>query len=112
MPDQIPERVKTQRAAKLINIGRESAKSFAQNWIGLTLDVLAETRVAVGNDEKTSCAKMLSCEGAMVLKGFSDNYIEVHFLGRSGVTGKIVPVRILDVDDLGRAIGEMEKICS
>jgi len=112
MPDQIPERAKTQRAAKLINIGRESAKSFAQNWIGRTLDVLAETTVAVGKDEKTSCAKMLPCEGAMVLKGFSDNYIEVHFLGRSGVTGKIVPVRILDVDDLGRAIGEMEKICS
>ena len=43
----------------------------------------------------------------MQVTGFADNYIEVRFPGEARLVGEIVRVRIVGVDQDGRAVGEV-----
>jgi len=61
-PDQVPERVKKERAAVLRSIGREKRNRFASRFVGRELSVLVESK----RDRETG-----------KWKGFSENYIPV-----------------------------------
>ncbi len=111
LPNQVPEAVKKERAMILAEIGRECARTFAQQWIGATLPVLAENRLSICHCAEFA-EEVLMNKGLVLLRGFTDNYIEVTFAGRPSSAGTVVSVRITDVEDSGRAVGTAEESTS
>lgn len=79
-PDQVPERVKLERAQRLRRLGEELSLRVRQRYIRRHLEVLVEERGADG-----------------LWRGWSENYIEVRILpsrSREPKRGEILPVRI------------------
>lgn len=79
-PDQLPERVKLERAQRLRRLGEELSLRVRQRYICRHLEVLVEERGADG-----------------LWRGWSENYIEVRILpsrSRELQAGEILPVRI------------------
>lgn len=93
MDGRISPEVKRRRAANLIELGKKAMRRFAESMVGQTLDVLVERRAARSNR----------------LVGFTDNYIEVVFTGDAALAGRIVPVRIVGVDQDGTVLGLAQK---
>jgi threonylcarbamoyladenosine tRNA methylthiotransferase MtaB len=91
MPGQVPSEVKKQRAENLIELGKNAMRRFAESLVGETLQVLVENRAGRPNH----------------LTGFTDNYVEVSFSGDAALAGRIVPVRIVGVDQDG-CVGSRE----
>jgi len=91
MAGQLPAEVKKRRAENLIELGKIAMRRFAESMIGTTVDVLVESRSKRTNH----------------LTGFTDNYIEVSFAGDSALAGRIVPVRIVGIDQDG-VVGSRE----
>jgi len=85
MDDRISPEVKRRRAENLIELGKNAMRRFAESMVGQTLDVLVERRAARSKR----------------LIGFTDNYIEVSFASDAALAGRIVPVRIVGVDQDG-----------
>ncbi|MDH7601462.1 MAG: tRNA (N(6)-L-threonylcarbamoyladenosine(37)-C(2))-methylthiotransferase MtaB [Armatimonadota bacterium] len=107
MPNQVPEALKKERAEILSTIGLECARAFAQSWIGQTLPVLAEHRV---RGSRLPTADNISAKTDLVLlRGFTDNYIEVTFPGELSLAGSVAGVTITGVDENGRAVGRAEE---
>ncbi|MDH7505159.1 MAG: tRNA (N(6)-L-threonylcarbamoyladenosine(37)-C(2))-methylthiotransferase MtaB [Candidatus Acetothermia bacterium] len=91
-PEQVPERIKLERAARLRRLGEELSLRVKQRYIGQRLKVLVEERGADG-----------------LWRGWAENYIEVGILPRGGrelEAGEIVPVRIRKVA-ADRLLGEV-----
>ncbi len=82
MTGQVSSEVKKRRAEKLIELGKIAMRRFAKSMIGQTVDVLVENRSKQTN----------------YLTGFTDNYIEVSFAGDAALSGQIVPVTIVGLD--------------
>ncbi|MBI2844401.1 MAG: tRNA (N(6)-L-threonylcarbamoyladenosine(37)-C(2))-methylthiotransferase MtaB [Armatimonadetes bacterium] len=74
--DRVPEAEKSRRSELMIELGTELADRFAGRLVGQTVDVLAEPK-----------------RGEFI-SGFTDNYVEVRFLGGESLRGRIVPVRV------------------
>lgn len=91
MQNQIDSEIKKQRAATLIELGKNAMRRFTLSQVGQTLDVLVETRDAASKN----------------LTGFADNYVEVRTPGDAALKGKIIAVRITGVDQDGAAEGEI-----
>ncbi len=85
MGGQVSSEVRKRRAENLIELGKIAMRRFAESMVGQTLDVLVERRAKRTNH----------------LTGFTDNYIEVSFAGDGALTGRVVPVRIVGVDQDG-----------
>ncbi|OPX25236.1 MAG: tRNA (N(6)-L-threonylcarbamoyladenosine(37)-C(2))-methylthiotransferase MtaB [Candidatus Latescibacteria bacterium 4484_107] len=79
MKNQVPEKVKKERAAVLRKIGETKRLAFAEQFVGQTLPVLFEGR----RDRKTG-----------LLTGLSDNYIRIMAEGGDAWMGRIVDVRL------------------
>jgi threonylcarbamoyladenosine tRNA methylthiotransferase MtaB len=92
MKNQVPERVKKERAALLRGIGEAKRRAFAEQFVGQTLPVLFEGR----RDRKTG-----------LLTGLSDNYIRIMAEGEDAWMGRIIDVRLKGVVN-GQMRGRIE----
>ncbi|MCW5206350.1 tRNA (N(6)-L-threonylcarbamoyladenosine(37)-C(2))-methylthiotransferase MtaB [Desulfobulbus sp. F5] len=89
-PDHVPAAVKEERVARLRNLDQAKRAAFSQRHLGTEQQVLVE--------RKGPKAKLL--------KGFTENYISVHFRGTANRAGTVVPVRLSEIKD-GVVLGEL-----
>ena len=89
MADNVDRAVIKNRYMKMSAIAIEAAYEYKRSFLGRELKVLAETK----RDSKTG-----------LLKGYSDNYIQVLFAGPDDLMRKIVPVKVVGFDS-GKAMG-------
>lgn len=99
MPDQVPEKVKNERSARLIKVTDEMNLKAAESFIGKTVPVLIEEK------EKTPKGVSLQC-------GFTPQYIRAGAPSSSNLINTIQNVRITGISrtENGRVmIGKIEK---
>lgn len=89
LPDDVSEEDKKRRHAELQAVVEESNRQFTERYLGETVPVLVEFP-----------------EGG-VLTGYTPNYIKVRFSGPTALYGQLVPVRLLQVEADGGALGEL-----
>jgi threonylcarbamoyladenosine tRNA methylthiotransferase MtaB len=81
MPDQIPEEIKHQRVAKLLELNQELTLAYAKKFVGDVLEVIPERPFK----EDPSSG---------LLMGYSDNYLNLVFPGNEEMIGKVCKVRL------------------
>jgi threonylcarbamoyladenosine tRNA methylthiotransferase MtaB len=81
MPEQVPERVKSERSKVIRQIGQENKRRYRSSLIGKTEQVLVE---------KTG-------EGSA--KGYGEHYVPISFDTGRAETNKIYPVRITGIEE-------------
>ena len=79
LPDQIPEKVKAERSAKLLALDRINRRAFAESFLGTGREVLLETML----EEK---------DGKTVWTGLTPEYLRLKLGLEEGQPGMIVPV--------------------
>ena len=79
MPEQIPNRVKSERSQKLIALSEQMTESFLEQFVNQEIEVLYEREI-----EKN------------VYEGHTTNYIKVHTQSDKDITNCIVKTRIID----------------
>ncbi len=90
MKGEVPKAVKDRRVAELRALGEEKRRIFHARQLGAVRPVLVEGK----RDDKG------------LVKGFTDNYIPVHFPGEDHLINCLVEVRLLRLDG-AQAIGEV-----
>jgi threonylcarbamoyladenosine tRNA methylthiotransferase MtaB len=86
MPDQVGDRVKKERAQRMLQLARDCRHGFCQRLIGQTMPVLWEKEVDTG-------------EG--IYSGLTDNYVRVFAHSANLLSGKIAPVRLAGFHEQG-----------
>ena len=81
MPDQVPERLKTERSGIIRRIGDENKRRYRASLIGKTEQVLVE---------KTSGGHA---------RGYGDHYVPISFASGNAEKSRIYPVRIKGIRD-------------
>ena len=84
MPEQVPQPVKEERVAELTALGREKRQAFYRRQLGSRHRVLVE-----GGKNQFK-----------LMKGFTENYVPVHFQATASLENEIVEVEIERVEDL------------
>jgi threonylcarbamoyladenosine tRNA methylthiotransferase MtaB len=81
-PDQVPERIKIERARWLRELGERLSRMAKERYIGQRLQVLAEEKATDGR-----------------WRGWSENYIKVHIapLSRELHPGEVAPVEVQEL---------------
>jgi threonylcarbamoyladenosine tRNA methylthiotransferase MtaB len=79
MPGQVAEQVKKDRSRLMLVLAKESAHGFHQRFLGKTLDVLWEQQV----------------NG--IWSGLTGNYIKVYAKNSRGLTGRIIPAKLIKI---------------
>ncbi|NOQ17975.1 MAG: radical SAM protein, partial [Dehalococcoidales bacterium] len=78
-PDQVGDKVKKERAGRMLALAQESAWSFRRRFLGRTLTVLFEQRSG----------------GAW--SGLTANYVKVYAKSSSDLTNRLEPVRLVEI---------------
>ena len=78
MPDQVDDRVKSERSQRMLALARESAQNFRQRFLGKTMPVLWEKQTDGG------------------WSGLTDNYIRVCTRSSEDLTNKLLPVKLVE----------------
>lgn len=81
MTDQVPEEIKHERVAKLLELNKELQMAYSQQFVGDVLEVIPERPFKDAPDSG-------------LLMGYSDNYLNVVFAGEESMIGKICKVRL------------------
>ncbi len=81
LPLQVNDRVKESRAKRMQQLADESARRFAERFLGRTLPVLYETEASAPG----------------VWSGYTDNYIRVATRSADNLANRIVPTRLEEV---------------
>lgn len=79
-PDQVPEPVKKERAARLIELSGELSRAYAERFSGRTVDAIPE--------------EVRSFDGKDWLIGHADNYMRVAVEGPDRLLGQVCRVRV------------------
>jgi tRNA A37 methylthiotransferase MiaB len=74
-------------------LDQEKRTAFYQQYLGTTQRVLVERKA----------------QGAVLMKGFTENYIPVQFSGNDSLAGTIVPVRLSEVKD-SAVVGKLMEV--
>lgn len=82
MPDHVPDRIVTERAARLRGIAKQKKAAFLERFVGKKLSVLVQ-----GYDDKTSTCR-----------GLSRNYISASFFGKKSLVNEEVSILITSRD--------------
>jgi threonylcarbamoyladenosine tRNA methylthiotransferase MtaB len=85
----VSKKIKDERVAELRSISDSKKMAFYQKQLGQIRPVLVEGRR----------------DSDSMLKGFTDNYIDVRFTGPDRLLNSLTPVRLLSIQD-NRVIGE------
>jgi threonylcarbamoyladenosine tRNA methylthiotransferase MtaB len=84
LPGQVPSMVRKKRVSLLNDLGRKKSLVFKNIFLGKLLNVLVENkRDAVNN----------------MLKGYSDNYLPVHFIGPDKLMNQLVNIRLSHIEN-------------
>lgn len=81
MTDQVPDEIKHERVAKLIELSKRLTKQYAEKFVGEVLEVIPEHPLRQDPES-----------GLYV--GYSDNYLQVAFPATEDMVGKVCRVRI------------------
>ncbi len=90
LKDQVPEKIKKERALKLALLNKEKKDLYAKNYLNKSLPVFIE----IEKDKKT---------GRWV--GLSDNYLRIYVNGPEDIKNQIVMVKIIELGD--KILGEV-----
>ena len=82
MANQVPTKIKEERVAVLRKLDHKKRAAFYKSRIGQVHPVLVETAAVEG-----------------LAKGFTDNYIPVHFKARPNGANRVVPVKLESVEE-------------
>ena len=85
MGDNLPAKIKKERAQTLKRIAADKNRTYRKSLIGTTLELLVENREL----------------GSALLKGKSDNFVDVQFHGEASLKGKLVDVAITSLTENG-----------
>jgi threonylcarbamoyladenosine tRNA methylthiotransferase MtaB len=96
MTGQVDASTKKARADRLSEMGALAVRRFAESMVGLVVEVLVERQ-----------SRHIRSDGNH-LTGFADNYVEVTFPGDASLVGSVARVRIVGVDQHGRALGNAD----
>jgi threonylcarbamoyladenosine tRNA methylthiotransferase MtaB len=88
--DPVPDQVKQERSLRISEATRVTGETHARNFLGRTLRVLAEARHSQSG----------------LLKGLTDNYLEIKFAGSQSLLNQICWVRLEEMKD-GALFGEL-----
>lgn len=91
--NQISGDIKHQRSKELIKIGEENTQKFNNKFIGTTLNVLFEERAKSDSE---------------FIEGYTTNYIRVLSKGSNSLEGKILPVKLENIQGdnlIGKLLG-------
>jgi len=77
MTQQVPAAVKKQRSQEMLTLAKESAKSFQQRFLGITMNVLWEK------------------QSGGIWSGLTGNYIKVYIRNDKDLTNRILPVKLV-----------------
>jgi len=91
MPEQVPAEVKKERVDRLLALARELAEEYAKGFVGETLETLVEEEMP---------------ESPGFFEGHTENYLLVSFSASEPLTGRLVPVKILEYRK-GRLWGQL-----
>lgn len=94
--NQVPEDVKHARVARLLKLSNRLTTSYASRFVHRHLDVIAETPLALADDE-TKRIVSGRADASRMLVGHADNYLRVAFSVPDGI-------------DLERVIGEVARV--
>ncbi len=83
MPDMVDKPIVKKRYDSMTAMASEAAYAYRRRFLGEELKVLVETK----RDRATG-----------LLKGYSDNYIQVLFAGRDDLMKAVVPVKVVGFD--------------
>jgi len=83
MKEQVPAKIKDERVAVLRKLDHKKRSAFYGSRIGKVHQVLVESEKAADG----------------LVKGFTDNYIPVHFEAKPGISNRIVSVRLEKLQD-------------
>jgi threonylcarbamoyladenosine tRNA methylthiotransferase MtaB len=92
MKPAVPDTVKKERVNTVMSLAQNLKEAYVRMFIGKTLTVLAETFSRSGN----------------ILKGYSENYLEVLCKGDKSLVGTLKPVKIVKEEN-GNVWGEIIK---
>ena len=87
MANELPPQVKKERAQRLKTVAAGKNREYRKSLVGATLQLLVENREG----------------GGRLLKGKSDNFIDVEFHGEPSLKGKLVDVSITALTERGLA---------
>ncbi len=87
--DQVSSEEKSLRSERMIALGSQMSRSFAEKLVGNAVNVLLESK-----------------QGEH-LHGFTDNYVEVQFPGSDKLRGRIESVFVERITDSGAAFGSI-----
>ncbi len=82
IPVVVPQRVKQERAARMIALSDKKQRAFIERYLGTVRPVLMEQP-----------------HGEGPMHGFTDNYIRVNIAPDHSLTNRIVPVRLVRLND-------------
>lgn len=82
IPYIVDQRTKQQRAARMIALSDAKQREFISRYLGTTRQVLLEQR-----------------HGNAPMHGFTDNYIRVNVTPDEALVNRVVPVRLLSIND-------------
>ncbi|MGA8943122.1 MAG: tRNA (N(6)-L-threonylcarbamoyladenosine(37)-C(2))-methylthiotransferase MtaB [Thermoactinomyces sp.] len=100
MADQVPDEVKHERVARLIELSKRLTIEYAERFVGDVVEVIPERPFKENPDSGQ-------------LMGYSDNYLQVVFPASDDVTGKVCRVRIDKADPeycYGTFMGCMDEV--
>ena len=86
MADQVSPEIKERRSREMIDLGKELAKNFQEQFIGRRLDVLFEKVLPAEDGEEIAAGGLL--------EGLTSNYLRVRAPGPGKLRGQIREVLI------------------
>ncbi|MFQ5826767.1 MAG: tRNA (N(6)-L-threonylcarbamoyladenosine(37)-C(2))-methylthiotransferase MtaB, partial [Dehalococcoidia bacterium] len=84
MPHQVEEKVKKERAQRMLELARSCAQRYRQHFLGQSLEVLWEEEAADG-----------------LWSGLTDNYLRVFARSSEPLAGRFVPARLVGTNPRG-----------
>ena len=88
MPDQVPEKVKTERSNIMLEMGREKQKNYEESFVGRTVEVLMEETVEIN--------------GEIYQVGHTREYVKVRQKNEENITNQLINIKIESTDQILR----------
>jgi len=92
MPGQVPDGVRKQRSRSLLALAEASAQGFSRQFLGRMMPVLWERPAGGLRSGHTDNSDNY------IMVGHTDNYIKVYARSGEDLSGRVLPVRLVELD--------------